>query len=237
MTVIARPRYGNIPLLGTGSELAAFVGGTLVGKATATRHCAGYCIFNAAGQSGIRSRLLSGSDDASSQYLFEKTTTQNFVPGGALGLTAIPYNIEFAPLALRSWRRMEMSRVSVADPNWVGTFPVHFVVTDCDYPFYYRTDTSTAQFTVFIDYNPEITSSAAASFIETSCYELYDAQSTDRTDSEGSGLTYSIAGGADAARSTINPVNGKLSWNAFTPDFESPGDANGDNQYEVTRSE
>ncbi|MFN7832568.1 MAG: SdrD B-like domain-containing protein, partial [Bacteroidota bacterium] len=232
MVVIARPQYGNIPLLGTGSELAAFVGGTLVGKATASGTAPDivYSLQLANLASGpITFRFY----DATNQYLFEKTTTQNFVPGGSLGLTAIPYNIEFAPLApqLSSNGNVQMN---VADPNWVGTFPVHFVVTDCDYPFYYRTDTSTAQFTVFIDYNPEITSSATANFIETSCYELYDAQSADRTDSEGSGLTYSIAGGADAALFTIDPVNGKLSWNSFTPDFESPGDANGNNQYEVT---
>ncbi|MEY4203433.1 MAG: hypothetical protein RL013_1136, partial [Bacteroidota bacterium] len=231
MAVIARPHYGNIPLLGAGSELAAFVGGTLVGKAAAsgTAPDVVYSLQLANLASGpITFRFY----DATNQYLFEKITTQNFVPGGSLGLTAIPYNIEFAPLEpqLSSDGNVQ---INVSDPNWVGTFPVHFVVTDCDYPFYYRTDTSTAQFTVFINYNPEITSTATANFIETSCYELYDAQSTDRTDSEGSGLTYSITGGADAARFAINPVNGKLSWNSFTPDFELPGDANGDNQYEV----
>ena len=46
-------------------------------------------------------------------------------------------------------------------------------------------------------------------------------------------LTYSLAGGADAARFSINTSTGAL---AFTgaPDFEAPADANGDNVYLVT---
>jgi Ca2+-binding RTX toxin-like protein len=45
-------------------------------------------------------------------------------------------------------------------------------------------------------------------------------------------ISYSISGGIDAARFTINPVTGTLSFVA-SPDFEQPGDSNGDNVYEV----
>jgi Domain of unknown function (DUF4347) len=45
-------------------------------------------------------------------------------------------------------------------------------------------------------------------------------------------LAYSIAGGADQAKFSINSVTGALRFTA-APDFELPGDANGDNVYEV----
>ncbi|NBD19260.1 DUF4347 domain-containing protein [Aquabacterium fontiphilum] len=45
-------------------------------------------------------------------------------------------------------------------------------------------------------------------------------------------LVYAIAGGADAARFTIDAVTGSLHF-AVAPDFETPTDANGDNVYEV----
>ena len=45
-------------------------------------------------------------------------------------------------------------------------------------------------------------------------------------------VSYRIAGGADAARFTINASTGALSF-ASTPDFESPQDTGVDNAYEV----
>ncbi len=45
-------------------------------------------------------------------------------------------------------------------------------------------------------------------------------------------VTYSITGGVDASRFTINPVTGQLSFVA-APDFEMPADSDGDNLYEV----
>lgn len=46
-------------------------------------------------------------------------------------------------------------------------------------------------------------------------------------------LTYSISGGADAAKFNINSGSGVLTF-ASAPDFASPTDANADNVYEVT---
>jgi len=51
-------------------------------------------------------------------------------------------------------------------------------------------------------------------------------------DIDGPGVTYSIIGGADAARFVINPTTGVLSFVA-APDFEAPTDADGNNVYEV----
>lgn len=45
-------------------------------------------------------------------------------------------------------------------------------------------------------------------------------------------ITYSISGGADAAKFNINASTGALTFKA-APDFEQPGDANKDNVYEV----
>src|SRR5262245_2479540 len=48
----------------------------------------------------------------------------------------------------------------------------------------------------------------------------------------GATLTYSVVGGADAARFTIDAVTGVLSF-VSAPDFEAPADAGGDNVYDV----
>ena len=50
-------------------------------------------------------------------------------------------------------------------------------------------------------------------------------------DPEG-GVTYAIAGGADAARFSINAATGELRF-INAPNFEAPGDANADNIYDV----
>ena len=49
----------------------------------------------------------------------------------------------------------------------------------------------------------------------------------------GSTLTYAIAGGADAARFTVDGNTGALTF-ASAPDFETAGDADADNGYNVT---
>ena len=59
-----------------------------------------------------------------------------------------------------------------------------------------------------------------------------DVETTDDNDSEGAGLTYSLTGGADQALFSIDPDSGVLTFNT-APDFETPGDAGGDNVYDV----
>ncbi|GGE00364.1 hemolysin [Polymorphobacter glacialis] len=51
-------------------------------------------------------------------------------------------------------------------------------------------------------------------------------------DADGTTPTYRIAGGADAARFSLDAATGALIFLA-APDFEAPADANGDNRYEV----
>ncbi|KEF41705.1 MAG: hypothetical protein ER33_10100 [Cyanobium sp. CACIAM 14] len=53
------------------------------------------------------------------------------------------------------------------------------------------------------------------------------------SDPEGNPLTYSISGGADASRFTVDAKTGALSFKV-APNYEAPSDANGDNLYQVT---
>lgn len=54
-------------------------------------------------------------------------------------------------------------------------------------------------------------------------------------DPEGAPVSYRISGGADAALFAIDPDTGALGFDfARRPDFEAPGDADGDNVYDVT---
>ena len=76
---------------------------------------------------------------------------------------------------------------------------------------------------------PTITTSATVS-VEENQTAVIDINATDDIDSEGSGLTYSLTGGADQALFNLDNSTGVLTF-AAAPDFENPGDANGDNDY------
>ena len=55
----------------------------------------------------------------------------------------------------------------------------------------------------------------------------------DAIDPEGAPVSFAIVGGADAARFGIFAATGEL-FLLNAPDFEAPGDSNGDNTFEVT---
>ena len=76
---------------------------------------------------------------------------------------------------------------------------------------------------------PTFTSQAAVSVPENSSGTIYTATATDP---DGNPLTFSLAGGADQAAFRISSA-GALSF-ATPPDFEDPGDADGDNVYMVS---
>ncbi|MBU4081538.1 MAG: cadherin repeat domain-containing protein, partial [Gammaproteobacteria bacterium] len=81
------------------------------------------------------------------------------------------------------------------------------------------------------DNNPVFTSAATANVAENSTTVLTVA-ATD-ADLPAQTLSYSISGGADAAKFTINASTGALAF-AAAPDFEAPTDAGGNNVYDVT---
>ena len=75
---------------------------------------------------------------------------------------------------------------------------------------------------------PVFTSPATASVAENQT-EAYTARATD--EDRGDTLTYSLSG-TDAALFTLDPNTGVVSFVA-APDFEAPGDAGGDNVYDI----
>ena len=75
---------------------------------------------------------------------------------------------------------------------------------------------------------PVFTSPATASVAENQT-EAYTATATD--EDRGNTLTYSLSG-TDAALFTLDPNTGVVSFVA-APDFEAPGDAGGDNVYNI----
>ncbi len=86
-----------------------------------------------------------------------------------------------------------------------------------------------------VDEAPTITSDGGGAVAAVSVAENSTAVTTvTATDSDaGTTLTYSIVGGADQAKFTLNGSTGVLTF-LSAPDFESPTDADADNVYEVT---
>ena len=80
---------------------------------------------------------------------------------------------------------------------------------------------------------PTITSDGGGATASISIPENTTAVTTvTATDPENGTVTYSITGGADAAKFSIDPLTGVLVFNT-APDFDVPTDANADNNYEV----
>ena len=98
------------------------------------------------------------------------------------------------------------------------------------------TDTQAISVTVtnVNDNTPSLTSDGGGATASKSVAENSTAVTdVDATDADKDTLTYSIAGGDDAALFTIDSSTGVLTFKD-APDFESPQDKNGDNIYDVT---
>lgn len=98
------------------------------------------------------------------------------------------------------------------------------------------TATSTKAVTITVtNVLPTMTSSGTASIGEGTTGTAYTAVASDPG---GGPLTYTISGGVDAAKFTINSSTGAISFNSATfpqgPNFETPGDSNADNVYAIT---
>ena len=78
---------------------------------------------------------------------------------------------------------------------------------------------------------PTITTPVTVTVAENQTAVL-DIEATDDLDVEGDGLTYSLTGGADQDLFAIDSDTGLLSF-LTAPDFENPGDTDGDNNYQV----
>ncbi len=75
---------------------------------------------------------------------------------------------------------------------------------------------------------PTLTSSNAASIVENTTTVLTVAA----TDTDGDTLTYSLTGGDDQSKFSINSSSGALTFTS-APDYETPTDSNSDNIYQV----
>ena len=82
-----------------------------------------------------------------------------------------------------------------------------------------------------VEESPEITTAETVSIAENTT-TVIDIAATDDSDDEGSGLTYSLIGGADQGFFSIDSTTGELSFLA-APDFENPLNQGADNNYQV----
>lgn len=85
---------------------------------------------------------------------------------------------------------------------------------------------------LFWDTPPTITSDGGGSTASVSVQEGNTAVTTVTATGDAT-ISYSITGGADQARFTINSSSGALAF-AVAPDYEAPTDVNSDNAYIVT---
>lgn len=85
--------------------------------------------------------------------------------------------------------------------------------------------------TVDVPLPPMITTTDTVTVDENETFVI-DVESIDDNDSEGSGLVYSITGGADQTLFSIDANTGVVQFNT-APNFEAPSDAGADNVYEV----
>lgn len=97
-----------------------------------------------------------------------------------------------------------------------------------------RFDDGTFSIAGILNEPPSIISNGGAESVTSSVAENVAQVATILgSDPDGDALTYSIAGGADAARFQIDAQTGALSF-LQAPDFETPVDVSGDNIYDVT---
>ena len=80
------------------------------------------------------------------------------------------------------------------------------------------------------DVAPAFSSASSATFTENGTGAVYTAVAT--PDVTGAGIRYSISGGADSAKFSINSSSGVVGFKS-SPDFETPTDAGGDNVYDL----
>ncbi|MBY0461322.1 MAG: cadherin-like domain-containing protein [Gemmataceae bacterium] len=110
--------------------------------------------------------------------------------------------------------------------NWVNVVLDTFTQTDADprYPSWGS---------VSLSFAPAITSGGGATAAVGVAENTTAVTTVSAFDPDaGTTLTYSIAGGADAAKFAINPTTGALAF-VSAPDFENPTDAGADNVYDV----
>jgi serralysin len=157
--------------------------------------------------SGSSARLLAA--DANTRLYFQPNADYNGTIASAI--------------TFRAWDQTTGSNGSLADASTNGGSTAFSTATDV------------AALTINpVNDAPVITSNGGGTTASVSIAENTTGVTTvTATDVDGPSLTYSIAGGADAAKFTINSSTGALAF-ASAPDYEAPTDVGGNNVYDVT---
>jgi type III secretion system FlhB-like substrate exporter len=189
-----------------------------------------------AGVNGVSSNLsgmtvtLTNILDAGQEFLSATTTGTNISASynSATGVLALSGS-DTAAAYQQVLRTIQYNNLS-DNPNTTNR-TIQFVATD---PYGGNSTTASTTVTVTrVNDAPVITSNGGGATAAVSVQETRTLVTTvTATDPEGTAITYSISGGADAARFSIT-AGGVLSF-ATAPDFENPTDSNADNVYEVT---
>ena len=158
---------------------------------------------------GTPSVVLSGTTSEAGSVLLTVTG-----PGGAVPVITVPvdggaWSHTLATPSLGAWSVSAVAR-DVAGNSDANPAVTNFTILPVNTP-------------------PAVTSSGAASFSENETGVAYQAVGSDP---ENTALTWSL-GGTDAARFDINAANGAVIFKT-SPDFEKPGDAGGNNVYDIT---
>jgi RHS repeat-associated protein len=158
---------------------------------------------------GTPSVVLSGTTSEAGSVLLTVTG-----PGGAVPVITVPvdggaWSHTLATPSLGAWSVSAVAR-DVAGNSDANPAVTNFTILPVNTP-------------------PAVTSSGAASFSENETGVAYQAVGSDP---ENTALTWSL-GGTDAARFDINAANGAVIFKT-SPDFEKPGDADGNNVYDIT---
>jgi hypothetical protein len=232
MSIIGKVRFGDAELATAGCKLAAYVGGTLRGVATPILSGGSYWYFMVL-SSGATGNISFKFYDAARQYQYDIASTLTFAPNATVGSIPQPQIIQAAPLDVQAMADGQLD-ATILNALWTGSQQVQIIGWDCDDPLLKR-DTGVAYFNIDPAYtgDPYLFTPDTVRFLENSCTALYDTGAFDNLDAEGSGLTYSVAGGADQAKFTLNATTGLLTW-VSKPNYEAPTDANTDNTYEVS---
>ncbi|MEL6686379.1 MAG: cadherin domain-containing protein [Pseudomonadota bacterium] len=117
-----------------------------------------------------------------------------------------------------------------------GVYDIEISVTDQPSSGSSRTTSQVVQVTLtdLDDLAPVFISATSATVAENQSATGYSF-TANNTDGAQSSVTYAITGGADAGVFTIDTATGAVSFDPANPlpDFETPGSADGDNDYEV----
>ena len=157
--------------------------------------------------SGSSARLLAA--DANTRLYFQPNANYNGTIASAI--------------TFRAWDQTTGTNGTLADASTNGGSTAFSTATDV------------AALTInAVNDAPVITSNGGGATASVNIAENTTAVTTvTATDVDGPSLTYSISGGADAAKFSINSSSGVLTF-VSAPDYEAPTDVGGDNVYDVT---